>query len=127
MRIEGTIVPGKQLGRTIGFPTANLEPDAVPALKNGVYAAWFLLNGDRLPCMLNIGHHPTVPDGAPTIEAHIFDFEGDIYGLRAAIDTAAFLRSEVKFPSVEALKTQLARDKARALEILNNENPPGIE
>ena len=77
--------------------------------------------------MLNIGHHPTVPGGAPTIEAHIFDFEGDIYGRRAAIDTVALLRSEVKFPSVEALRAQLARDRADALQILHNENPPGIE
>ncbi|MBQ8507468.1 MAG: riboflavin kinase [Clostridia bacterium] len=127
MRIEGVIVPGKQLGRTIGFPTANLQADAVPEMENGVYAAWFCLDGKRLPCMLNIGHHPTVPDGAPTIEAHIFDFQGDIYGLRASIDTAAFLRREEKFPSVEELKNQLARDRARALEILNNETLPGIE
>ena len=127
MRIEGTIVPGKQLGRTLGFPTANLQADAVPEIKNGVYAAWFFIGQERLPCMLNIGHHPTVPDGAPTIEAHIFNFGGDIYGMRAAVDTVSFLRSEQKFPSVEALRQQLALDRENALNILNNNEIPGIE
>lgn len=127
MKIEGTVVKGKQLGRTIGFPTANLQADSVPQMENGVYAAWFELDGSRLPCMLNIGHHPTVPEGAPTIEAHIFDFEGDIYGRRAVIDTAAFLRSEQKFPSVDALRQQLSRDRERALEILHNDSNSRIK
>ena len=120
MRITGKIVPGKQLGRTIGFPTANLSACLPPEARYGVYAAWFFLDDKRLPCMLNIGRHPTVPDGAPTIEAHIFHFSGDIYGREAAIETVSFLRGEVKFPSVEALKRQLDSDRARAMEILKN-------
>ena len=120
MRIEGKIASGKQLGRTIGIPTANLQAaEAFAPEHYGVYAAWFLLDGQRLPCMVNIGRHPTLPDGAPTIEAHIFDFSADIYGRQAAVELVCFLREEQKFPSVEALREQLKRDKLRSLEILN--------
>lgn len=119
IRIEGIVEGGKRLGRTIGFPTANLSPrERHPIDLKGVYAAWFILGERRLPCMVNIGHHPTLPEGAPTIEAHIFDFAEDIYGREAAIEPVAFLRGEQKFPSVEALREQLARDKITALEKL---------
>lgn len=119
MRIEGVIAQGKQLGRTIGFPTANLQPAGKVNLQlKGAYAAWFEADGERLPCMVNIGHHPTLPEGAPTIEAHIFDYSGDLYGKRAAVELVALLRPEQKFPSVEELRLQLERDKIRSLEIL---------
>ena len=119
MRIEGVIAQGKQLGRTIGFPTANLQSTGGLDLQlRGVYAAWFEVDGERLPCMVNIGHHPTLPEGAPTIEAHIFDYSGDLYGKNAAVELVSLLRPEQKFPSVEQLRLQLERDKARSLEIL---------
>lgn len=119
MRIEGVIAQGKQLGRTIGFPTANLQSAGGLDLQlRGVYAAWFEVDGERLPCMVNIGHHPTLPEGAPTIEAHIFDYFGDLYGKNAAVELVSLLRPEQKFPSVEQLRLQLERDKARSLEIL---------
>lgn len=122
MKIEGIITQGKQLGRTIGFPTANLQPaGAVNLLLKGVYAAWFEADGMRLPCMVNIGHHPTLPEGAPTIEAHIFDYSGDLYGKNAAVELVTLLRPEQKFPSVDALRLQLERDKIRSLEILRPE------
>lgn len=125
MIIEGKIVHGKHLGRTIDFPTANLLPDSQWEFEeNGVYAAWFYADGMKLGCMVNIGRHPTVPDGPATIEAHIFDFAGDLYGKRAAIETVAFLRGEVKFESVEALKAQLEQDKIKSLHILSS---AGIE
>ena len=128
MRIEGIVVHGKQLGRTLGFPTANLQAEnAGSEGENGVYAAWFYVDGEKLPCMVNIGHHPTLPGGGRSVEAHIFDFSGDIYGKSAAVETAAFLRGEVKFSSPEALRRQLEVDKVRALEILHIPNPPGIE
>jgi riboflavin kinase/FMN adenylyltransferase len=128
MKIKGIVVSGKQLGRTIGFPTANIaarfwEGDE-PA---GVYAAWFRVENKTYPCMLNIGKHPTVPEGAPTIEAHIFNYDQDIYGLDISIETVQFLRGEQRFPSVEALREQLEQDKLRALEILNHTAKPGIE
>ena len=121
MKIKGKIVSGKQLGRTIGFPTANLQPDSSPEIKNGVYAAWFCLEEMRLPCMLNIGRHPTVPDGAPTIEAHVIDFSGDLYGLSASLTALHFLRPERKFESLDALKAQLARDLQTTREFFQEE------
>lgn len=114
MKITGVIVHGKHLGRTIGFPTANLQPDeSAPALgENGVYVATIAIEGypKPLPCMLNQGAHPTVPEGPATIEAHILDFSDDIYGLRAEIEYLKFLRPEQKFPSLDALKEQLHCD-----------------
>ena len=122
MKIEGIVVHGKKLGRTLGFPTANLqtlhqEGDG----PNGVYAAWFHVNGKKLPCMVNIGHHPTLPGGGKTVEAHIFDFSGDIYGKEASLETVAFLRGEEKFSSPEALRAQLEKDRITCLQLLKNE------
>ena len=114
MKIKGTIVYGKQLGRTIGFPTANLQPDDPGAVtaENGVYVALIAVDGyaEPMKCMLNQGSHPTVPEGAPTIEAHILDFADDIYGRRAEVEYLHFLRPERKFPSLNALKDQLNAD-----------------
>lgn len=111
-RVRGAIVHGKRLGRTMGFPTANLRPDAPPEAENGVYVGEIRVEGYAapLPCMVNQGRHPTVPDGPSTIEAHILDFADDIYGLRAEIVYRKFLRPERRFPSVDALKAQLERD-----------------
>jgi len=113
MKITGKIVHGKRLGRTIGFPTANIQPDAPPTgAANGVYAAEISVEGfpEPMRCMVNQGCHPTVPDGPPTIEAHILDFSGDVYGRRAELEYLKFLRPEQKFPSLDALKEQLSRD-----------------
>lgn len=122
MKIEGIVVHGKHLGRTIGFPTANLRADRRAGEgPNGVYAAWFHVDGRKLPCMVNIGHHPTLPGGGETVEAHIFDFSGDIYGRKATLETVKFLRSEVKFPSPEALRLQLERDMESCRAILKHE------
>ena len=119
MKIEGKIVRGKQLGRTIGFPTANLLPDREwKSEKNGVYAAWFHLEGEKFGCMVNIGHHPTLPDGPATIEAHVFDYAGDLYGKTAAIETVAYLRPEQKFADVSHLQKQLLFDRETARHIL---------
>ena len=121
MKIEGYVVRGRQLGRTLGFPTANVQPERIEGMgPDGVYAAWFSVNGQRLPCMLNIGSHPTLPGGGRSVEAHIFGYEGDLYGCRAGVETVAFLRGEVKFASAEALKAQLKKDAARSLELLGD-------
>ena len=114
------MVKGKQLGRTIGFPTANIRPDSWEGHgPNGVYAAWCTVDGARHPGMLNIGLHPTVPEGAPTVEINLFDFHDDIYGMRAVVETVAYLRGEVRFNSVEELRSQLERDRRRSMEILH--------
>lgn len=122
MKIEGVVVHGKHLGRTIGFPTANLRADKREGDgPNGVYAAWFHVDGQKLPCMVNIGHHPTLPEGGETVEAHIFDFSEDIYGREATLETVAFLRSEIKFPSAEDLRLQLEKDKLTSRALLKTE------
>ena len=128
MRIEGIIVHGRRLGHTLGFPTANLRPERVSGEgPDGVYAAWFELDGERLPCMLNIGSHPTLPGGGQRFEAHIFHFDGDLYGRRAAVETVAYLRGETKFSSPEALTRQLEFDRGRCLQLLNIQKTPGID
>ena len=127
MRIEGIVVHGRRLGHKLGFPTANLRPERVEGEgPDGVYAAWFELGGERLPCMLNIGSHPTLPGGGRSFEAHIFHFDRELYGERAAVETVEFLRGESKFPSPEALARQLEFDRERALEALNIHTTPGI-
>ena len=84
MIIEGIVEQGKHLGRRLGFPTANLSPRRTEGAwpPNGVYACAAWIDGERgaRPCMLNQGVHPTAPEGKPTVEAHILDYDGDAYG-----------------------------------------------
>ena len=113
-RIVGHVTTGKQLGRQIGFPTANLVPceqrQLVP--KAGVYACKATCeNGYRYLAMVNIGVRPTVDSsGHTTIEAHLFDFDGDLYGTTVALDFMKRIRDERSFPSLEALTAQLHED-----------------
>ena len=110
--VTGVVEHGKGLGHTLGFPTANIRPDGQTHRENGVYAALIWLEGEPLPrpCMINQGSHPTAPAGKPTIEAHILDYHGDLYGRRVRFEYRRFLRPEQRFDSLEALKAQLARD-----------------
>ena len=117
MQITGVVAAGKRIGRTHGFPTANILPDEGCALpsQNGVYAALLTLaDGRALPCVLNKGRHPTLPEGAATVEAFVLDFTGDLYGQRVRVDFLAFLRPETRFPDKEALRAQIARDTENA-------------
>ena len=117
MRISGIVEGGKHIGRTLGFPTANIAPDAGSVLpeQNGVYAALLTLaDGRALPCVLNKGRHPTLPEGAATVEAFILDFNGDLYGQRVHVDFLAFLRPETRCADKEALRAQIARDTENA-------------
>ncbi len=117
-RVSGTVVHGKELGRTIGFPTANIEPAdprrLIPA--NGVYAVRIHLDDTSYPAMVNIGHRPTVDsENAPeTIEAHIIGFTGDLYGKTVEIEFLRFLREERRFSSLEDLRRQLTLDAEAA-------------
>lgn len=128
MRIEGAVVHGRGLGHALGFPTANIAPEQIAGDgPDGVYAGWFIAeSGIKLPCMLNIGQHPTLPGGGRSFEAHILDFDGDLYGKRAAVETTAYLRGEQRFPSPEALREQLTRDRQRCREILHANTPEDI-
>ncbi len=122
-RIAGEVVQGDQRGRIIGYPTANLAPtDPVRKLlpRRGVYAVRATLpDGTTRGGMMNLGTRPTVrPDQPESIEAHLFDYSGDLYGQPLALDLVARLRDEQKFASLAALTAQLARDESAARAVL---------
>ncbi len=114
--LSGTVVYGSGLGRTIGFPTANLElPQHRLVPMNGVYAAIALMeDGEERRAAVNIGVRPTVEeDGKVLVEAHLLDFDGDIYGTRLQVGFRRWLRHEQRFASVDELITQLGSDVQR--------------
>ena len=110
---SGKVILGKQLGRTLGFPTANLillEPyKLIP--KEGAYIVYSALNNTRIYGMMNIGNNPTLGENERSIEVHFFDLNEDLYDSVLCISLLAFIRPEEKFSSVEALKTQLEKDR----------------
>lgn len=110
--LVGTVVHGKQLGRTIGFPTANLHiPDCKFVPRTGVYAAYVWLEGvAAVPGVVNIGYRPTVQGTHRTIEAHLMDWSKDLYGQRLKVELQSYLRPEQPFDSLDALKTQIEQD-----------------
>lgn len=112
--LTGRVVYGKQLGRTIGFPTANMDVEDMAACPMGVYAGLCRVDETVYRVIINIGKHPTAPEGAPTVEAHLIGYSGDLYGREISVRLVKFLRGEVKFPSLDALKEQLSRDMEAA-------------
>ena len=120
--LSGTVVNGKKLGGTIGFPTANIEIKEPYKLipSRGVYIIRTRINGDLYNGIMNIGFNPTVLGKHQTIEAHLFDFNENIYGEKIKIEFLYFLREEQKFKSVEELVTQLNIDKENAISFLLN-------
>lgn len=120
--LNGVVVSGQRLGRTIGFPTANMKLynplKALPG--NGVYAVWAEVFGKKYMGMCNIGTRPTVADSSErTIETYILDFDEDIYGLDLKIKIVGKIRDEKKFTSLEMLKGQLERDKMSTFNMLS--------
>ena len=122
--LNGTIVNGKKLGGKIGFPTANLDIKEPYKLipKTGVYVIKTIIDAVLYTGMMNIGFNPTVKGKYQTIEAHLFDFNKDLYGKKVTIELLFFLREEQKFNSIEDLIIQLNLDKINALFYLTN-NP----
>lgn len=120
--IKGRVGHGKALGRTLGFPTANVMSDlAFSDSLAGVWAGWAEAAGKSWPCIVNVGRHPTFPEGPATVEAHLVGFEGDLYGEEITLRLTAFLRGQMRFASGEALADQLRQDAQDALAILNKE------
>lgn len=117
--LSGRVIKGRQLGRTMGFPTANVAlPADAEKLPRGVYLARLRLkDGGALPGVLNHGRHPTLPGGPDTAEIHLFDFDGNLYGEPVTLEYLMFLRGERVFPSAEALAVQVKRDMAEAREL----------
>jgi riboflavin kinase / FMN adenylyltransferase len=118
--LSGEVVKGKQLGRTIGFPTANIhiEEDYKKIPKNGVYIVKTFIDNKTVFGMMNIGFNPTVNGQKQTIEVNLFDFDADIYGQKLEISLLEYIREEQKFGSVDLLKEQLNKDKNTALDFI---------
>ena len=121
--VAGIVVPGQGRGVTLGFPTANLEPQKELLPPAGIYAAFVELSGKRYMAALNIGEKPTFADYTSTFEAHLLDFAGDVRGKKINILFVEKLRDIVKFDSPEILKQQIAEDveKVRAILLENME------
>lgn len=114
-QLRGTVVRGAGNGARLGFPTANLEPQNELSPAVGVYAGRAHLRGQEHPCVINIGFRPTLykrRDGVPVVEAHLLDYDGDLYGTTMSLDFCARLRAEQRFESIDALKKQIAKDIA---------------
>ena len=119
--LTGTVIKGKGLGKTLDFPTANIQIEVAYKLipKHGVYVVKSQIKGVEVFGMMNIGKNPTVSEGNQTkIEVHFFDFSANLYGAVLKIELLDHLRSEIKFPNIEALKLQLEKDKADATNAL---------
>ncbi len=127
--VEGEVVRGDGRGRTIGVPTANLRVETELLPKTGVYAGWAEPLGQaraRHPAAINVGNNPTfTTDGALSVEAHLLDFDADLYGRRLRLGFAERLRPEERFPSAQALVAQIRRDidRARAIMAARRDRP----
>jgi riboflavin kinase/FMN adenylyltransferase len=119
--LTGIVTKGKQLGRTIGIPTANLQIEENDKLipSNGVYVVKSSINKKTVFGMMNIGFNPTVSGNKLSVEVHYFDFDGDLYDQEIRVSILKYLRSEQKFGSVALLKAQLEKDKESSLAFIN--------
>ncbi len=118
---EGLVVNGDKLGRTLGYPTANLEYQNLDKIRlgHGVYAVYADIEGNREKGMLSIGDRPTLDkEPAEKVEVNVFDFDQDIYGQQVKVTVKKFLRPQVKYASLEELIQQLAIDKENSLRFL---------
>jgi riboflavin kinase/FMN adenylyltransferase len=118
--LNGLVIKGQQIGRSIGFPTANIHiPNDYKLIpKDGVYAVEALVEGNLYKSMLNIGNRPTVDGTKKTVEANLFDFQGDLYNKQITVFFREYIREEKKFESLEALKSQLMLDQQTAKSLL---------
>lgn len=117
--LTGKVIPGRQLGRTIGIPTANIAlPEEILAPKFGVYACIAVVDGKKYAAVTNVGTRPTVDGHHMTVEPWLLDFDGDLYGKHLTLIFYSFLRPEQKFASLEDLKAQIQKDAAKVRQIL---------
>ena len=117
--IRGVVAHGDARGRTIGFPTANIALGHQLEPARGVYAVTTLIDGRVVPGVANIGRRPTVAEGALSrVEAHLFDYAGDLYGRELDVSLHAYLRAERRFAGLDELQAQIALDAAEARRLL---------
>lgn len=123
--LTGTVVHGKQLGRRLGIPTANLLlPHGLAIPRFGVYACRAIIDGVRYPAVTNIGTRPTVSGEGITVEPWILDYQGDLYGRDITLEFYRFLRSERRFSSLEELQQEIRRNAEQTRQLLTNPNNP---
>ena len=117
----GQVVPGQKIGRGLGFPTANLDVSGIVLPPNGVYPAFVQVKNRTFQGVANIGCRPTVReiDEPPSVEAHLFDFDQNLYGEHLEIQLLERIRPEQKFPSRQLLRDQIQKDAEAALQILS--------
>lgn len=119
-RYSGRVRRGKQLGRQLGFPTANLRWPSQTMAFSGIFAVW--VHSERLdqhPAVASLGVRPAVGGGEPLLEVHLFDFDADLYGQRLCVEFVAKQRDEWHFDGLDALKAQIAKDASEARHQLN--------
>lgn len=117
--IEGRVVRGQQLGRTLGYPTANIRLQGRKPALMGIYATWIYgVGSEPIAGVSSLGTRPTVNGREPLLEAHLFDFDGDLYGKHLRVEFVSKLRDEEKFDDLDALVRQMDRDAARARDVL---------
>jgi riboflavin kinase/FMN adenylyltransferase len=121
--LTGKVVNGKQLGRTLGYPTANIDiPESYKLVpKIGIYIVKSVFDGKTVYGMMSIGYNPTVNGETRTIEVNYLDFDRDIYGKEISVSILSRIRAEEKFDSLEALKDQMHRDKLTTLAFIQND------
>ena len=117
--LSGKVIPGRGIGRTMGVPTANLQiSEEICLPRQGVYACSALVDGQTHVAVTNIGSRPTVGGSHVTVEPWLLDFEGDLYGKILTLHFHKYLRPELKFETLEALKAQIRQDAAQAFRLL---------
>lgn len=120
--IAGKVVRGRQLGRKLGYPTANLRLAGKRPALSGIYATWVHgIGAEPMASVSSLGTRPTVLGVEPLLEAHVFDFDGDLYGRRIEVEFVAKLRDEVKFDDLPALVRQMDLDAAQARRVLRHD------
>ncbi len=118
-RVAGVVTGGAKIGTGLGFPTANITLSPGTALGHGIYAARVLVDGVTHRGAAYLGTRPTFDDGAPVLEVFLIDFDGDLYGREIVVEFLDFIRGDLRFSDIEALKAQMAEDCARAAEIID--------
>ncbi len=116
----GRVVKGQQLGRTLGFPTANIRVCRQRLPLTGVFAVRTMVDGHRFDAVANLGVRPSVAGISPVLEVHMLDFKGDLYGQTLRVEFVEKIRDEQKFPSLQALRAAIADDAATARRLLVN-------
>ena len=116
--VTGQVVHGQKLGRTLGFPTANLVLDPSCQLRHGIYAVRIVIDGVTHKGVASWGRRPTVDNGRPLLEIFVFDFSGDLYGKEVEVAFVEWIRGEEKFDGLDALKARIDLDVVEAKSIL---------